>query len=112
MQADRAVSLSVNFDGKGGVLTGDAGTVVRLYAPGGVNGIEPDADGYCTVTLTSGKTALSTGAVPSDAETDAETATDPARKPEKGCRSAVGFSLLLPAVLLAAIPFVRRRKEN
>lgn len=112
MQADRAVSLSVNFDGKGGVLTGDAGTVVRLYAPGGVNGIEPDADGYCTVTLTSGKTALSTGAVPSDTETDAETAADPARKPEKGCRSAVGFSLLLPAVLLAAIPFVRRRKEN
>lgn len=111
LRADRAVSLNVNFDGTAGMLVGEVGTTVRLYAPGGVNGISPDADGYCELTLTAGQTVLAAGQIdpsPSESETGTEPAVEPAE--HCGCRSAAGLSLLLPLCLLAAVPAVRRKK--
>lgn len=116
MQSDRAVSLNVNFDGTGSILTGEAGTVVRLYAPGGVNGMTPDADGYCVLTLTGGKTTLSVGEPPEEIETGISPEpgqdTTAGNKPEKGCGSAFGVSLLLPLCMAAVLLLVRRRKED
>lgn len=126
MKSGKPVSLNVNFDGTASVLKGEVGTVVTLYAPNGVNGIKPDADGYCTLTLTAESTSLKVEKIdlsePEIVEPDA-TETNPSTgttetKPNGGCKSAVALPMLLPILLLALVPVALRglrglrRKEN
>ena len=111
MRASAAVSVSLNLDGTAGMLTGAVGTTVRLYAPGGVNGLTPDADGYCELTLTEEKTVLNAGTVnpkPDDSGTDTAPEPEPAKK---GCRSSVSLMWILPACLLVIIPGKRKKHE-
>ena len=94
------------------MLTGAVGTTVRLYAPNGVNGLSPDADGYCELVLTSEQVVLTAGQAdptPADSETVTDPAPDPVT-PDRGCRSAAGLSLLLPLCLLAVVPAVWRKR--
>lgn len=112
LSASSPVSASVFFDGNESVLTGPAGTVVRIFAPNGIGSLRPDASGYCTVTLTGERTLLSVNAGSSDAPAvePAET-TEPIQPKKKGCRGTVepAFCGIL---VLAAAPFLRRRKRR
>ena len=76
----------------------------------------PDADGYCVLTLTEGKTTLSVGEPPEEIVTgmtpEPGQDTTAGNKPGKGCGSAFGVSLLLPLCMAAVLPLVRRRKED
>lgn len=116
LSASSAVSASVNYDGTVGLLTGSVGTRVRLYAPKGVNGLTPDADGYCEITMDAERMALTVGSFDPTTDTGTGTTdeTGEPEQPQKGCGSVL-HPAMLPVMLLAAlIPALvfAKKKEN
>ena len=115
LRASAAVSVSLNFDGTAGRLTGAAGTRVRLYAPAGINETAPDADGYCELTLTGEPLELAGRKTdpepdgPDTVETGSEQVTEDPSAGKKGCRSDVKLAWILPVCLLALLPVKRKR---
>ena len=113
LRASAPVTAEISFGGEESYLSGPAGTEVTLFAPHGVGDQSPDASGFCRLTLTGERTVLSVRqgssarpvAVPTDPETDSQTA-EPA--PRCGCRSTASFALLLPLLIVPA--FFRKKK--
>ena len=109
LQADAPVSASIFFDGSESVILGEAGTTVRIYAPNGIGSSMPDAQGYCSVTLTGSRTVLNVNAGSSEAP-EQETTLPPAEDP-KGCRSAAALPALLVVCVAGCCVFHKKKKK-
>lgn len=110
LQAGAPVSASIFFDGSESVILGQAGTQVRIYAPQGIGTQAPDAEGYCTVTLTGERTVLSVNA--GSSEPPAGTATQPpAAEDPKGCASRAAVLPLLLVCLAGGCLLGKKKKR-
>ena len=110
LQAGAPVSASIFFDGSESVILGQAGTQVRIYAPQGIGTQAPDAEGYCTVTLTGERTVRSVNA--GSSEPPAGTATQPpAAEDPKGCASRAAVLPLLLVCLAGGCLLGKKKKR-
>lgn len=111
LQAGAPVSASIFFDGSESVILGEAGTTVRIYAPNGIGTLEPDAQGYCSVTLTGARTVLSVNAGSSEAPEQSGTDTTPPADEPKGCRSMAAVPALLLVCIAGGCVLFRKKKK-
>ncbi len=66
IESDTPISAAIYFDGSECVVNGAAGSVLKLYVPDAVDGVERDADGYVTLTLKSEREVVELGKLGTD----------------------------------------------